>query len=206
MKSDASSNKNPKIPFYSKHIKITLFLLLLVLLSLGYFLVVNPQKNRYNQAKNDIQSKKQEIESGQAINRKINNVIKQYGSVSPLDRQRLSDVLPLGSDKSSIFVNIESIAKQAGIDVSVISVSDHQDNTTSANRDILKQADNAPSQATYQLAEAQITAGFENVNYISLKKLLNLIESNLRILDIQNFSFNPEESKLELNLKAYYLK
>ena len=56
-----------------------------------------------------------------------------------------------------------------------------------------------------ELALISIELNLSDVSYLKLKELLPALETNLRLLDVQDFNFSPIEGTLSLSLRAYYL-
>ncbi|HNX11187.1 MAG TPA: hypothetical protein PKI61_03525, partial [bacterium] len=52
----------------------------------------------------------------------------------------------------------------------------------------------------------RVSVSVANIDYPHLKKLLGLIEHNLRLTDVQDLSFNPAEKTAALHLSTYYFK
>ena len=72
--------------------------------------------------------------------------------------------------------------------------------------DVIEQGliDHEPSDSERE--KVQIELALSEVSYSKLKNILDLMENNLRLLDVQSFNFNAVEGKLSISCQAYYLE
>jgi len=54
------------------------------------------------------------------------------------------------------------------------------------------------------LAQYDVTLSVSSIDYSGLKNLLHLLENNLRLIDVTNLSFSPDNNAATIGLRTYY--
>jgi len=57
-----------------------------------------------------------------------------------------------------------------------------------------------------KISDMTVSFSVKNVSYASFKSLLAGLENNLRLTDVNEVKYNPEERTAEFIAKAYYMK
>src|SRR3989339_642069 len=130
----------------------------------------------------------------------LNKYIKDYEKVESGVQEKISKVLPVGSNKESMYVLIEQIAKNENLFLTSLEITDSsiKAKTSEKNKDV--------SGVPGELGIISIDLSFMGGGYTNLKSLLNVLEQNLQIMDVRSINFNPSNSAISLSLDTYYLK
>jgi len=90
----AHSPHKGKQPFYLKKFKILIFLLILIILAPGYFLVIKPEYESYQDNKRLSSQYQQEREVGIKQLKSYKQTVSIYQSVSSLQESKINQILP----------------------------------------------------------------------------------------------------------------
>ena len=199
-----------KQPFYIKNFKILITLLIFFIVIPGYFFVVKPGYAEYQTSKGLFEQSKQELDQKKQQLIDYAKALSEYEKIGQSEEEKIGLILPSKLDKANLYVNLESLVKSldltlGSIDIQAIKKKEVKKRpgqpvkeSKQQLRDVFKIKD--------ELALVQIDLGLQDVSYSKLKKLLLLLEENLRLLDVQNLIFDPAEGSLSLSIQAYYLK
>lgn len=192
-------------PFYLKRFKILIILLILAILLPGYFLALKPQYSLYQKNKEQVKQYQQQRDIKIKQLKDYKKRVSVYQSLDSLEETKINQVLPDNLDEANLYVSLESLIQKAELVLTEISIQSVK--STTPKKDPLQEGADAQAQTAIdsQLGLVDIKLGLGGVSYTKLKNLLNLVETNLRLLDIENFAFNAEEGVLDLSLKTYYL-
>ena len=196
-----------KTPFYLKKFKILIILLILIIALPGYFLVIKPEYAAYAENKQLSAQYQQELDAAIKQLKSYRQTIIAYQSVSSLEEDKINQILPDHMDEASLYVNLESLVKAAGLDLDSI-VINPVDTTTKKKSLSQKEQEIEPTQAALsdRIGLVSIDINTSDASYAKMKAFLASLEDNLRLIDIDNFNFNAIDGDLGLVLKTYYLK
>jgi hypothetical protein len=110
-----------------------------------------------------------------------------YQTISPADLQKFNGVLPDRYIPERLFGELEEIISSGGWLIKDISVSPA-----------------APSSADEKLGQVNVELSLSGLDYIGFKKLLRLLENNLRLLDITSVDFSPGGNSATIIFTTYY--
>ncbi|OGF26023.1 hypothetical protein A2331_02210 [Candidatus Falkowbacteria bacterium RIFOXYB2_FULL_34_18] len=199
------NKKNPLISlvnnFLLQYFKMVLIGFTILTLLLGYFFVLKP---KYTQIKKDValtnENTKNTSDNLKNYLLALNKYIKDYEKVESGVQEKISKVLPVGSNKESMYVLIEQIAKNENLFLTSLEITDSsiKAKTSEKNKDV--------SGVPGELGIISIDLSFMGGGYTNLKSLLNVLEQNLQIMDVRSINFNPSNSAISLSLDTYYLK
>jgi len=213
--------KNGLLPlkdFFIKYYNWLLILSVILILSSGYLLLLKPKYNSITKAINDnkvLRSVMQEnyIDRENYFNEltKLVDTYKSY-AIGPEDIKRMNFILPAEKgdyiDTTNLLASIESLIKTSGLILNSLDVS--------YAKEIEKlppfpsaPAANSPAPADENtlkdINKISINASVMGANYNGLKNLLNLIENNLRLIDINDINFSMDSETVSLRMSAYYM-
>jgi hypothetical protein len=200
----ANSPSKGKQPFYLKKFKILIFLLILIILVPGYFLIIKPEYESYQDNKRLSAQYQQEREVGIKQLKNYKQTVSVYQSVSSLQESRINQILPNDLEESNLYVNLEALVQQAGLileDISIEAV-DESKSPTKKTPD----SDAAQPAVSNSSNLINIQLKLADVSYARMKDFLSILEVNLRLLDVDTFKFNAQEGNLGLAIKAYYFE
>lgn len=187
--------------FLLENFKLALFLLIVLILLLGYFFILNP---KYNKIKKNVAVSNEEMtnifENLNYYLKGLNLYIDQYKKINPELTEKISKVLPVGSKKEEMYILINQIAQNENVFLMSIDIMDKE----STNKN--KKDDQSTSKVPSELGVITVEAGFMGVSYQQLNNLLGALEKSLRIIDVRSVIFDPGNQSLSLKLDTYYLK
>jgi hypothetical protein len=161
--------------------------------------------------KNQLIPKYREVDS-------FRNIIKAYKLIDPADVARVNDMVPAQYIKEDLFTELVYIVSRAGFKVNSLDVV--KDTETAATTPAVtpggstrkaNDAGSAPaasevSSLPYGIGRMNAKIDVAGVDYPKLKTLLKILETSLRLIDINNISFNPATNSVVINLSTYYMK
>ena len=206
----------------NQNIWMVLGSIVLVVLTLGYFFVLQPQISSIvssNASLNTINAKDtaaQKLANDiEALTKSFNNLEASRNS----DLQKLNSIVPQGEQLAELFVLAEKLAQRRGMSLNSIDVSSLEEKTE--KKELPKDSKQAsspeitPSVATDQnlqalsinMAVAQTIADPNLDVYTEFKNYLDDLESSVRLLDIESVSFSGAEGGLlsmNFTIKTYF--
>lgn len=204
-----SNKKLPvKIPFYIQQFKFLIVVLAVIIILPGYLFLLRPEMSGYNRDKAVIAGKRSGLE--QSVHQLLNykEVSADYDRISPAEADKVNEILPVGVDKPSLYVNIESIVSDAGLTLENVNITESKSPVQLKAKTKAKDLPDksTPDQIKGELKIATINFSASGVNYSRLKNLLAIIEKNLRLLDVQSLDYNPADGVVTMSLASYYLE
>lgn len=168
-----------------------LSLLLIIILILGYFIVLKP---KFEITRSTIQTDildQEKIRAQQAARlESLRQLAEAYKKIDQASLSRFNKLLPESYAPEKLYGELEELLTKQGLIVGSISLSDEKESP-----------DLPPS-----VSRVSINLSIGNVDYQAMKKLLVVLENNLRLFDITNLSFSPSGETLSLDMDTYYYK
>lgn len=153
--------------------------ILLVCAVVVYSTFVLPEYERVSSLRGEYQGKQATLDQQRQIVNKVNALLTQYRSIPDLANV-LSLLLPTQEDVASIFQQIYAISRDSGMGIQQFGV-----NTSLAVQPVNLSSDIIKSIGTVQV----------NLNlvgpYAAAKRMLSLLERNIRIMDVQSLKIQP---------------
>jgi len=204
--SPAESKKQQS--FFIVYFKVLVVVLFLTLLVPGYLLLIKPERSVYQQNKALFAENERDLTQKNARLLEYKKVLMSYKNISPDDQEKIAEVLPYDPSEANLYVNFSSLAEAVGAQVEGISVQLGEGSAGQRSEEELIQEKSASAGQAIngQLKTALANFELSGISYTKTKELLNLIENNLRILDVKSFKFAPAEGNLSLVMQVYYLK
>ena len=134
----------------------------------------------------------QKISEAQAKLDVENKTMNALVSLSDADRAKIEYALPGEPDSPGLLAQIAAVVRAGG--------------GTLGSVDFSLAAADPLSAAGKGIGAVDISMNINGMDYNKFKILLNLIEYNLRIIDVKNFVFSGSAASLSLNLRTYYRK
>ncbi len=146
--------------------------------------------------KSEVEKYKAIINSSAEIVSNRDSLIAKKNTISEIDKTKLEKLLPSNIDNIRLIIEISKIAEKRGLIAKNISVGDMN-----------KASDSIGSGNTqYGTLSLRFTV---NSSYSNFLNLLKDLESNLRLLDVTDISFNATDSGFydyNVTLNTYWLK
>lgn len=226
VKKDKKSQPEKSINFFSQYFKPILFLVVVLILAIGYFLFLSPLISDYQELSSSlITAKEKDLQSQQEIYNKLVQADKIYQDTSPYLKDKVLNLLPGQPDLPNLYYNLEQLAMDAKYKLLSFSVHLPEENgkdkvyfvqpagieDLNLNKNSVVSPEEIDqlilSQSTNKsktLNQIGIDVTLSGIGYINFKNFLDFIEHNLRIIDVNLISYDPTEDKIDLSLVTYY--
>ncbi len=185
--------KNQINIFFNFYFKIILVLIVSLFLFAGYLFIVLP---KYKQISFDIEAggRKENLEylNRQKYYNQLKKLQAEYLKINVSDINKVNIMLPDKKDIESLLPEIEGIILKNGLLLTSIQV----ENMGGAPTD---------KGISQEIKKIKININVVGTDYVGFKNLLKAIENNLRLMDINNLSFDPTGNTTSLDITTYYL-
>lgn len=188
----AKGNKNLisiKLVFarFSKLFSLVAFIIILVL---GYFFIIQPRLNDNNKASRvKLDTVKIEKQRRELQLEKLEELSKIYNSFSKDELAKINGVLPKDKDIAGLFTQFDELTLRNGFLLTSISIND---------------VGEEKGEKIKKLSVNLNVVGPEGQAYSGVKRFLDALEKNNRILDVDSVFFSPDSSAFSVNLTTYY--
>ncbi len=169
-----------------KLISVFVFLFILVLV---FLFLLKPKYNEISQFKQEFKTKQEELANKKTYFENVKKLISNYQKINSQDIEKIAKVLPSEKDIAGLFVQIEALAEEAGLNLLGLDIAERKE---------------VPELEKFKVRELGITLNLSGGDYFAFKKFLSAVESNLRIIDIDSINFAAEAESYALSLKTYY--
>jgi len=212
-KKDESEDPGKFLIFWQHYFYPVLVLEAVIILFFGYWFILKPQAAKIFKSGAELTNIIQ-VEQAQlsAYEQQIDNLQKikdEYTLVSGQDISRLAEMLPAEPALKDLAMQVSRIVEASGLLLQEIDFDQQSlvssSRTTSRQPAGLKEAA-ADTGDNSQLGQVILGLNIGGTSYRSLKSLLESLERNLRLIDVQKIKFSPDDGRLDLIIKAYYLK
>jgi len=171
------------------------------LLFLSYVLLLKPKVDETtNAVSENISSHEKLLQAEKTKLASLQDAVIAYKKIDPVDLARVNTILPDDYDKEALFGEIEEIIKKNGFIPTSITIS-KEGEAGAASGDAATDSPKAPS----KIGVINVSLNIAAIDYAGAKNLLNILESNLRLIDVKEFSFSGENSA-DLKFSTYYYK
>ncbi len=195
--------------FQSKGSIIALSLFVSILLSgIVYFVFIKGQYDRVGLGKElDVITLDQQIENKQ---KQLDDIKKLQASFEAIDDNNIdlvSRILPDQEQVPELLTQLEVIAKQSGVSLISVNVSEVEVAGKQSASERLKSQLNESNKASASsgIKSISIQVDVSAFNYLSFRQFIDSLQSHARIMDIQRFNFSTENQFHSLTLHTYYL-
>ena len=193
--------------FIKNYVLITIGTVILVIV-LSVYLLLLPKYRLYTLQKdvelvaleNNLTKEKSRLE-------KLQNTQLEFEKFADNENiQKLSQVLPTKKEVADLFIQFESLTKKANFTLLNLSVSeDLSVQSSSANN---KSARNQADQTMQDVKSLRVQINVSGGGYNSLKGFLDLLETHVRLFDINSLTFTPNiigQTNYNLVITTYYI-
>ena len=173
----------------------------------------------------DLQRTQNQLELKQQIFATTKELAGVYDVLNQQDVKKLEAMLPKKQDIPNMFVQVEAIAESSGMKLQSVGFTDlgaanqtgraaaaapSDEETTAKNTNATPPTQTAPttSEPRNILRKMGVTFSVSGENgYADLKGFLTNVESSVRMLDIQSFSYTTDsQGQYQINAITYYLQ
>ncbi len=206
--------------------KIISIILALTIIIIGAFIFLIPKyQGIRNQGLLDFGNKQENLTNRQLYFERLQKMVDEFNGISETEVNNLRKLLPDSQEVPELFVMLDQLGKDMGMDVVRIAVTtgsvitddqsetDASTSTEEKKTSILDNLTGNTATANESYAQASrigtinIVVGIEasDFSYAKFKNMLNTIEENMRILDLNTISYSSDSSSFVLNMTTYYL-
>lgn len=184
---------------------IITILLLLVFIGVVVFLDV-PKVQEILDLRREVETQQEKLSQKQLLLAKAEELRKKYEE-NEENLKKVNYILPSGEDVPNLIVQFEALALEAGVALEGIKIYQVEEEVQS--RAAAARAAQETAQKDYQTLSANLTL---KGSYSSFKNLIELIERNIRLIDITAINISVESIEetetpifnFDIDLKTYY--
>jgi hypothetical protein len=202
-------NNNPRkyndlTSWLNNYFSVVIIIVLFLFLALAYWLIISP---KFISIQNSLQTKVREQETLYTIAQSklfiLEDIQKVYGTIEPGDLQKFNSVLPTSYVPDRLYGQLEEIVASGGWMIQSIEFDSEDAKVVRKTKipvsSILTDLKKYPGLEKYN-----VSLSISTIDYLGVKRLLHLLETNLRLLDVTSVDFSPEAGTAVLNLNTYY--
>lgn len=194
--------KKPQ-PFYVVKFKVLVLIIVLLIVVPGYYFLIKPQYLKYKSNSVIVNRLEKELQINLKQLNSNKKMLLDYQFVNPLDKEKIERILPNQPDLANLYINLQAIVQKNNVDLSGITINP----VKVKQKKIIFPKQQAKEESGLDLtANVEINLELKGLSYAKMKKLFHDLETNLRLLDVINFNFNPSDGNLSLSMLAYNLK
>lgn len=220
MKIDISTSekeqKNEKIEYkisfiFYKYFKWFILIIMFIIFTFGYIFVISPKYEA-------IVNKRMEVSNSEELKyfeqkrkiKKLNDLINIYKNIDKDDIKKIDLLLP-SEEKihEELFSQIESMILRNGLLLKSLEIEPEEKsssrsakNPNNIKTEEQKEKDSLPT----EIGKIKVSLIILGVDYFKLKDLLKIFENNLRLIDITEINFQPDNNSANIYFYTYYLK
>jgi len=198
------NRKNLKIlnVFFVKFFNL---IFLLIFSFVGYFVFSFAVQPKFDAVKNQsiIKAERQNKEKDLllAYLRELNKYNASFSNVDENAISKIDRMFPNGNDSEDLLVLMEDFVAEGSFILDSLSVKNYEGNVARPGEiQIKKKVEDSGNGEKVLEIDITILA----VSYDDMKKIVERIENNLRIMDIESIDFSESNSSLKMKIKTYY--
>lgn len=180
------------------HYYQSVFLLLIMLFVASGYFVLNPLIATFKQVNLEVSSTLTQKEGAEAYLASLNRSIKAAETISPETMKRIDEALPKEVNIPVLMKTFLLLAKNNGVKMGSINFSPEQSSADAAGY------------GGYALATVRASASITAPGYLVMRRYLEDLQKNIRLLDVESIRVDGDEESGEMNytieLKTYYLQ
>lgn len=187
--------------------------LMVVILGLGYITLLSPKVAEVRRVGSfDLVQTDERVRLKEEVLRVTKSIVQKYDALQAEKFEKLAKVLPSSQDVPSLFVQMEALAASSGLALNSVSFANLGD--SEPQRGIVQKApgeaaDGSSQQSPRGLKQLSITMNVSGSDgYENLKRFLSNLESHIRLLELQSFTYSPvsDQEAYQIIAKTYYLE
>ena len=173
----------------------------------AYLLVVAPQWGRVGLGKElDTATLESTYKERERVLSQVKELRDNYEKIDQEQISLLSNILPTDKSVPELLNQLEAIARQSGVSLIDISISEVVDKGISAKQ-ALQQEVGKTSVAvkSKEIKKMNVQLQVSTDKYPAFKQFIEQVQSHTRLLDIESYLFSTEQELQNLTIKAYYI-
>lgn len=174
------------------------------LLLISYFLLLKPKVTETTTSiSENISSHERLLQAEKTKLANLQEAVRAYQNINKDDLTRVNSILPDEYNKEALYGEIEEIIKQNGfIPTSIALAKEGEVKEGGASN-------NAPSvtatSSSSHIGAINISLSIASIDYAGMKNLLNILQNNLRLLDVKELTVS-DGGAATLEMTTYYYK
>ena len=191
-----------------KYFKWLIAFLVLVVLTFGYFLLLQPKYEKVAQlARNGQLSKEQEYQERREYLDKLKNLVTVFKSVKSSEIKKIDYILKKKDVPEELFTQVEAIVKKNGLLLNSLKIeSGERESKSSSQKVSIGGEEKTGVSLPPEIGKTKATLEVWGADYFGLKSLLTSMENNLMLMDVISVGFSPEGNFVQLVFYTYHLK
>ncbi len=194
---------NKILIFISTHFKWVVVAVAVFWLILGYVLILH---NKIFSEQESVGKMQMQLEEQIAQKRKqlekLDKLFKEYQSLDRNHFYKLARILPKEAEGPLVFAQLDALARANESVLMSVQVSEISEQNL--NNLKLQEGITFPPGVKLVSVEASLLGKSGREGYGFYKKLLESVENNLRLFDLENITFSPDSSMINLSGVVYY--
>jgi|GEM_PF-5529105 hypothetical protein len=138
----------------------------------------------------DLASRKAETETAEAQAANAKSLISAFDVLNDEYKTKSSTALPVEPGIPELVASIDSMVRQSGMQVTALEIVPAKD----------------PPKGAPDIAVLNIAMNVSGGDYLALKRLLIVLEHDLRLTDVLSIAFSPQSAAYQLSARSYYLR
>lgn len=196
-------NINKRNNFLNKYFNLILSALFLIILIFSYFYLLGPKlKASQSLIIDNISNQKLLLEQQKRKLATLESVISIYSQIPANDLNRFNSVLPYKYKKEQLYGELEEIVTKNGWLLQGMTIVNPQEEKEGVSQRELKGI-NIYGTVNPLVEVLEVDIVVEGIDYLGVKKLLAILEKNIRLFDVSEISFSGD-SQAEIKLITYY--
>lgn len=192
------SNNNGRKDFSNPTIQIVILMIIVVLFS---WFLLKPKLATTMETRKSLDTANAKLKQIENDKRDLNKLVNELQS-SKKEVALVDEALPLGGRISKVNLLLENLVQTSGMTLALMNAEDTDEIISAGNKEVLKN----PYQPGRALHTAEISLSVSG-NMEQFRNLLQLIETNSRILDIKEVEVaageNENDTKFIITIQAY---
>lgn len=179
--------------FLKQYFGLVLFFITIIFFLLSYHFILSPRFKTAVSTVSDstLEQKTKYIQVAQKLV-DLGSLNRSYDKINPELKKKVEDFLPSEYVQEQLFLELEQVIIKNGYTVNSIAIE--------------KELGNSIGVANKNVGKVKVTISVSSVNYLDFKKLLSILESNVRLMDIKEVTFSPADQTANFDFFTYYLK
>jgi len=221
-KEQASANlkkkRNATNKFLNANFKVMVFVFIIVFMFVAFRFFILPKFEEASSASNIIiESKKTEFVKAYNDLQDYKSLINEFSKIDPQNIYRVEKMVPNAYTRDDLFTEVTYFLIQNGFKINSINIIDPSAEAVKATAGTKRvSVDDKNTKPAYQerldysasmgISAWIVNLEIANIDYPQLKKVLSLLENNLKLMDIYSLDFYPSSNTLNIGLMTYYHK
>lgn len=198
------AKKNQINTFLNNYFNLFVVIFVSLLLFMAYLFLLRPKVDATTMTiSENISSHEKLLEAEKNKLSSLQGAVLSYNNINKVDLDRVNTILPDDYDKEALYGEIEEIIKQNGFTPTLISITkDSEAVKTDIGSDV--KAVVVP-EISEKVGTINIDVSISAIDYAGLKNLLQVLENNLRIINVKKVTLGDKNSA-SLEFSTYYYK